>query len=91
MFDTEVEEATIFCNISKYTTSRSVTTHNAQVFNYTVYPRYECYIRNPNNMKYELMGRYCKISVKIVGNVMGDESHVIHHGMGEQTQHMGDS
>jgi len=42
-------------------------------------------------MKYELMGRYCKISVKIVGNVMGDESHVIHHGMGEQTQHMGDS
>jgi len=49
MFDTEGEEATIFCNISKYTTSCSVTTSKAQVFNYSVNPRYECYIRNPNS------------------------------------------
>jgi len=49
--DTEGEEATIFRNISKYTTSHSVTSRKAQVFNYTVNPRYECYIRDANNVK----------------------------------------
>jgi len=91
MFDTEGEEATIFGCISKYITSHSVISSKAQVFNYTVNPRYECYIRNPSNVKYELMGRYCNTSVKIVGNVMGEESHIIHHDMSEQTQQTVDS
>jgi len=46
LFDTEGEEAAIFCYISKYTTSHNVTAQKTQVFNYTVNPIYESYIRN---------------------------------------------
>ena len=37
------------------------------------------------------MGRYSKISVKNVHNVMGDESNCIHHGMSEHTLCTADS
>jgi len=65
LFDTKGEEATIFCNISRYTTSHSVTSCKAQVFSYTVNPIYECYITNANNVTQESMGSYSNVSVEL--------------------------
>jgi hypothetical protein len=41
LLDPVEEEATLFWNISQYTTSQCVTSHKAQSFNYTVNLRYE--------------------------------------------------